>query len=302
MKKRWILNLLLLVVVVGIAAFLHLKPQEQALSARFEVSNLKMADFEAVKAEFPAKAPTVFEKQDGYWMMRKPYAARADQPSVQRIISIIAATTATRLPLQDAAKYGLDQPVLKLTLSGAKGDQVFTFGTFNPVTEEQYVGFAGQVYLLPGQYGEAASTQPIEMVDKTPLSPAERKQLAGFDLAHLEQWEENALKVELSNEGKWSANDPKAKPTQNDMNEWSDFSWVQAQAVSVEFYTPDRKQSYPSFEVLLRNGKKVHFDKLQESPEYLLARPDEGIIYHFSNDTGFTMVNPPVNIQTPGSK
>lgn len=299
MKKRWILNLLLLVVVVGIAVFLHLKPQQQSQSAKFEVSSLKMADFDAVKAEFPAKAPTVFEKQDGYWMMRKPYGARADQPSVQRIISIIAATTATKLPLQDAAKYGLDQPVLKLTLSGAKGDQVFTFGTYNPVTEEQYVGFAGQVYLLPGQYSEAASTQPIEMVDKTPLSPTERKQLAGFDLAHLEQWEENALKVTLSTEGKWSVNDPKAKPTQNDMNEWTDFSWVQAQAVSVEVYTPDRKQAYPSFEVLLRNGKKIHFDKMQESPEYLLARPDEGIIYHFSNDSGFTMVNPPVNIQTP---
>jgi hypothetical protein len=299
MKKRWILNLLLLAVVVGIAVFLHLKPQQQSQSAKFEVSSLKMADFDAVKAEFPAKAPTVFEKQDGYWMMRKPYGARADQPSVQRIISIIAATTATKLPLQDAAKYGLDQPVLKLTLSGAKGDQVFTFGTYNPVTEEQYVGFAGQVYLLPGQYSEAASTQPIEMVDKTPLSPTERKQLAGFDLAHLEQWEENALKVTLSTEGKWSVNDPKAKPTQNDMNEWTDFSWVQAQAVSVEVYTPDRKQAYPSFEVLLRNGKKIHFDKMQESPEYLLARPDEGIIYHFSNDSGFTMVNPPVNIQTP---
>ncbi|MFQ6332771.1 DUF4340 domain-containing protein [Methylophilus sp. 3sh_L] len=297
MKKRWLLNLLLLAVVVGIAVFLHLQPQAQAPSSKFEVSSLKMADFDAVKAEFAAKAPTIFEKQNGYWMMRKPYAARADQPSVQRIISIIAATTATKLPLQDAAKYGLDQPVLKLTLSGPKGDQVFTFGTYNPVTEEQYVGYAGQVYLLAGQYSEAASTQPIEMVDKMPLAPTERKQLAGFDLAHLEQWEANALKVQLSTDGKWTVNDPKAKPTQNELNEWMDFSWVQAQAVSVEFYTPDRRQTYPSFEVLLRDGKKIHFDKLQESPEYQLARPDEGIIYHFSNDTGFTMVNPPVNLQ-----
>jgi len=256
MKKRWILNLLLLAVVIGIAVFLHLRPQQQAQSAKFEVSNLKMADFNTVKAEFPAKAPTIFEKQDGYWMMRKPYPARADQASVHRAMSIIAATTATRLPLQDAAKYGLDQPVLKLTLSGSKGDQVFTFGTYNPVSEEQYVGYAGQVYLLPGQYSEAAATQPIEMVDKAPLSPADRKQLAGFDLAHLEQWEENALKVQMSNEGKWVVNDAHAKPTQNEMNEWMDFSWAQAQATSVEFYTPDRKQTYPSFEVLLRNGKK----------------------------------------------
>lgn len=297
MQKRWLINLLLLAVVVGIAAFLHLKPKPQADDHKFEMSSLKMAGFVSVKAEFPAKAPTIFEKQDGYWMMRKPYSARADQPSVQRILSIIAATTATRLPLQDASKYGLDNPVLKLTLAGSEGEHVFTFGTFNPVTEEQYVGYQQYVYLLPGQYGEAAATQPIEMVDKIPLSPTERKQLIGFDLAHLEQWEANALKLSMDAEGKWQVNEPKAKPTQNELNEWRDFSWVQAQATAVEFYTPDRKQTYPSFEVLLKDGKKVHFDKMQESPEYLLARPDEGVIYHFPNDVGFTMVNPPLNIK-----
>jgi hypothetical protein len=296
MKKRWILNLLLLAIVVGIAVFLHLKPEEKAETAKFEISTLKMAGFDTLKAEFPAKAPVIFEKQDGYWVMRKPYAARADQMSVQRALSIIAATSANRMPLQDASKYGLDQPVLKLTLSGKEGEHVFTFGTYNPVTEEQYVGYAGNVFLLPGQYSEAASIQPIEMIDKAPLSPAERKQLAGADFAHLEQWESNALKIQLATDGKWSVNDPKAKPTQNDMNEWMDFSWVQAQATAVEFYIPDRKQVLPSFEILLRDGKKIHFDKLQESPEYLLGRPDEGIIYHFPNDAGFTMVNPPVNI------
>ena len=297
MKKRWLVNLLMLLLVVGIATFLHFKPQHKAVSNMVEISTLKMGGFDAVKAEFPTKAPTVFEKQNGYWVMRKPYAARADQLSVQRILSIIAATTATKLPLQDAAKYGLDQPSLKLTLSGSQGTHVFSFGTFNPVTEEQYVAYQDHVFLLSGQYGEAAATQAIEMVDKVPLASTERKQLAGFDLAHLEQWEEIALKVQLGTDGKWAANDPKAKPTQNEMNEWMDFSWVQAQAKSVEFYTPDRKQTYPSFEVLLRDGKKVHFDKMQESPEYLLARPDEGIIYHFANDAGFTMVNPPVNIK-----
>lgn len=302
MKKRWLINLLMLLLVVGIAVFLHHKPQEKTVSGKVEVSALKMGGFDAVKAEFPAQAPTIFEKQDGYWLMRKPYAARADQMSVQRILSIIAATTSTKLPLQDAAKYGLDQPTLKLTLSGSQGTHVFTFGTFNPVTEEQYVGYGNSVFLLGGQYGEAAATQPIEMVDKVPLSHQERKQLAGFDLAHLEQWESNALKVQLATDGKWTVNDPQAKPTQNDMNEWMDFSWVQAQAKSVEFYTPDRKQTYPSFEVLLRDGKKIHFDKMQESPEYLLARPDEDIIYHFANDVGFTMVNPPVNIKPVNAK
>ncbi len=45
----------------------------------------------------------------------------------------------------------------------------------------------------------------------------------------------DALKVQLASDGKWSANDPKAKPNQNEMNEWLDFTWAQAQAAFSNF-------------------------------------------------------------------
>jgi hypothetical protein len=298
MKNRWLLNLVLLTLVVGIAAFLHLrKPDTAQTAAEFEISNLKMGGFTAVKVEFPAQAPVAFEKVDGLWRMTAPYKSRADQMSVQRILSIIAAKTKTKLPVTDLAKYGLDNPSLKLKLTDASATHTFAFGTYNPVTEEQYVSFNDAVYLLPGSYSEAATTQAIELVDKHSLAPAEVKQVVGMDLSRLEQWEEIRLNVDLDAQGKWNISTPKAKPTQNEMNEWLDFTWKQGQATSVEFYTPDRKATLPSFEVKLKDGKKIHFDKMQESPEYLLARPDEGIIYHFPNDVGFSMTNPPINLK-----
>ena len=297
MKKRWLLNLFLLALVVGISAFLHLRPKEKASSeAEFEVSQLRMGDFDHVKVEFPTQAAVTFEKVDGLWRYTAPYHSRADQMSVQRILAIIAAKTKTKLPAKELEKFGLDKPKLKLKLTAKGQEYVFAFGTYNPVTEDQYVSFKDAVYLLPVRYSEAATTQTIEMVDKSPLTVAEKAQLVGFDLSKLEQFEQNRLNVDLDEQGKWKVNDPKAKPVQNDLNEWLDFSWKQGLATSVEFYTPDRHATFPSFEVKLKNGKKVHFDKMQESPEYLLARPDEGIIYHFPNDVGFTMVNPPVNI------
>ena len=67
-------------------------------------------------------------------------------------------------------------------------------------------------------------------------------------------------------------------------------------AKSVEFYTPDPKAKYPSLEIKLADGSRVHFDKLQESPDLVLARPDEGLIYNFQSDVGFTMLNPPINL------
>ena len=297
MKNRWILNLVMLAVVAGLVAFLYLRPKvnNDALS-QHEVSTLKLADFTAVKAEFSAKVPTSFEKVDGLWRMISPYKTRADQISVARILAIIAAKSTEKFPATDLVKFGLDKPQLKLKLTKATGDEVFSFGTFNSVTEEQYVGYKDAVYLLSGSYAEAATTQPIELIEKTPLTKNEAKQIVGFDFSKLEQWQANTLNVDIA-DGKWKTNEPKAKITQNEMNEWLDFSWKQAQAKQVELYKPDHKITYPSFDVKLKDGKKVHFDKIQEAPDLLLGRPDEGVMYHFSNDVGFTMVNPPLNLQ-----
>ncbi len=287
----------MLVVVAALVAFLYLRPQANTDAApQYEVSTLKLADFSSIKVEFPTKAPTSFEKIDGLWRMTAPYKTRANQLAVQRILSIIAAKSTEKFPTNDLAKFGLDNPQLRLKLTNTAGAQEFVFGTYNPVTEEQYVAFKDAIYLLPGSYAELASTQPMELIDKNLLANDAVKQIAGFDFSRLEQWVDVRLNVDLAN-GKWIVNAPKAKITQNEMNEWLDFSWKQAQANKVELYTPDRNAGYPSFDVKLKNGKSVRFDKIQESPDLLLGRPDEGIMYHFPSDVGFNMLNPPLNIK-----
>ena len=297
MKNRWLLNLVMLTVVAGLVTFLYMRPQANIDAApQHEVSTLKLADFTVIKVEFPTKAPTSFEKVDGLWRMTAPHKTRADQLAVQRILSIIAAKSTEKFPATDLAKFGLDNPRLRLKLTNTAGAQEFVFGTFNPVSEEQYVAFNNAIYLLPGNYAELASTQPMELIDKIPLASGEAKQIAGFDFSRLEQWVDVRLNVDLA-EGKWKVNAPNAKITQNEMNEWLDFSWKQAQANKVEIYTPDRNAGYPSFDVKLKNGKSVTFDKIQESPDLLIGRPDEGLMYHFNADAGFNRLNPPLNIK-----
>jgi hypothetical protein len=210
---------------------------------------------------------------------------------VMRILSLVAAKSAQKFKSTDLAQFGLDQPKLKLKFD----NEEFSFGMFNPVTSEQYVAFNNQVYLLPVSYAESAQSPLEEYLDKTPFKPTEQKKIVGFDFSRLEQWEDARLNVDLK-DGKWTASPAKAKPTQNDMNEWFDSFWRNISVQRVEPYTPDRKMTYPSFEVKLSDGRKVHFDKIQESPELLLGRPDEGMIYHVPPDIGFTLLNPPINL------
>lgn len=290
MKARWLVNLGLLLLIVGIVAFLYLRPQAKAEGPKiYELSALKIADFSKISVEFPAKAPVVLQKIDGYWRIVKPYEARADQMTVQRILSIVGATSTDKFPTDDLARFNLDNPKLKLKLDGEE----FLFGTVNPVSGQQYVAYKNAVYLLPTIYAESASTQVVELLDKSPLKPTEK--VVGFDFSRLEQWEDIRLHVDLL-DGEWKISAAKAKPKQNEMNEWLDMVWTHASASSVEPYTPDRNATYPSFEVKMKDGTKAHFDKMQESPELLLARPDEKLIYHFNADIGFSMLNPPINL------
>lgn len=300
MKKRWLLNLVMLCVVASLVAFLYLRPKAGVEQQHtYEISSYKLADFHAISVEFPTKAAVTFEKVDGFWRLTAPKQTRADLASVQRILSIIAAKSKDKIDIEksngaELEKFGLNNPTLKLKLFRADNNaEEFSFGTHNPVTDEQYVLYKNAVYLIANVYAEAAATQVIELVDKAPLKPTEK--VAGFDFSHLEQWQVTGLIVDLVT-GKWKVSIPTAKPQQNELNEWLDFSWLHNPAKSVEFYTPDRKATYPSFEVKLADGKKVHFDKIQESPDLQLARPDEGLIYNFPSDAGFTMLNPPINL------
>jgi len=209
---------------------------------------------------------------------------------VQRILSIVAATSKEKFPVSDLSQFGLDNPALKVKM----GNEEFLFGTYNPVSGEQYVAYKDAIYMVEPLYSESAATQPIELISKHPFKPGEK--IAGFDLSRLEQWEDIRLHVDLV-DGNWKISATEAKPEPDRMNEWLEVYWNKATANSVELYTPDRKATYPSVEVKLQNGSKVHFDKLQESPELLLGRPDEGILYHFPQDVGFTMLNPPIGLK-----
>ena len=94
---------------------------------------------------------------------------RADQASVQRILSIIAAKSKDKITSTNLEKFGLTNPELKLKLFRDKNNvEEFTFGTHNPVTDEQYVAHRNAVYLVSNAYAEAAATQLIELIDISP--------------------------------------------------------------------------------------------------------------------------------------
>ena len=290
MKNRWLINIILLVMVLSISLFLFLKPAKIKQTKQFSISTFNLSDFDSIKIDFPSRASVIFKKSTESWDMIEPVKGRADQFSVQKIISIVATSSSEKLPSNDLAKYGLDKPTMKLKLIHKGQEEEFIFGTYNSVTEDQYLLYKENVYLISGSYSEAAATQPIELIDKLPLTKSE--EIKYFDFSRLEQWQSKRLKVTRNN-NEWSANEG-SQFKQNEMAEWFDMTWVKNPAKSVEKSSIDLRVPYKSFDIHTIDGKKITFLRLQESPETKLYRVDEGLLYNFGSDIGFTMMNPPI--------
>ncbi|MEY3745721.1 MAG: hypothetical protein RIQ76_216 [Pseudomonadota bacterium] len=290
MKNKWLINIILLVMVLSISLFLFLKPTKIKQTKQFSISTFNLSDFDSIKIDFPSRASVILKKSSESWDMIEPVKARADQFSVQKIISIVATSSSEKLPSNDLAKYGLDKPTMKLKLIHKGQEEEFIFGTYNSVTEDQYLLYKENVYLISGSYSEAAATQPIELIDKLPLTKSE--EIKYFDFSRLEQWQSKRLKVTRNN-NEWSANEG-SQFKQNEMAEWFDMTWVKNPAKSVEKSSIDLRVPYKSFDIHTIDGKKITFLRLQESPETKLYRVDEGLLYNFGSDIGFTMMNPPI--------
>ena len=290
MKNRWLINIILLVIVLSISLFLFLKPSEIKQKKQFAISAFNLSDFDSIKVDFPSRASVILKKGIESWEMLEPIKGRADQFSVQKIISIVATSSSEKLPSNDLAKYGLDKPIVKLKLIHKGLEEEFIFGTYNSVTEDQYLLYKDNVYLISSAYSEVASTQPIELIDKSPLSQSEK--IRDFDFSRLEQWQSKRLKVTRNN-NEWTANEGNSLK-QNEMVEWFDMTWVKSPAKSVEKSSIDLRVPHKSFDIHTTDGKKITFIRLQESPETQLYRVDEGLLYRFGSDIGFTMLNPPI--------
>ena len=293
MKSRWLINIgLLLIVLVAFFYSWTIFQKEPVVSSRFELTKFKLSDFNELKIDFPSKISTHFKIIDNNWRMISPHNARADEFYVYRILSLSAASSLEKLKTDDLSKYGLDQPNLKITFLGDGLEEQFLFGTYNPINEDQYVLYKDNVYLISGGYSETSSFMPVELIDKNPIAKFDK--IKSFDFSRLEQWQDSNLRLNYTNNNIWSVKSKNLSIIQADVNEWFEMTWKNIPAKSVEPYKMNERLGYKSFDIVLNNNQKLTFYRIQESPELLLFRKDEGLLYHFPSDLGFTMLNPHV--------
>lgn len=273
MRQSFWLNVALLLGVAAVGAFVYFQRPNAPLD--YAVSTLTPARAVSLRIERPGADTVTLQKKQDAWFLVKPFAARADQFMVQRLLAILGARTRHRFPAKDLERFDLDRPQARLIVDG----QQFAFGLVNELSQEQYVLTANAVYALPAHYGLALPARPEALADRRLFADGEspvRIALPGFTLT--------------KTDARWVVDPAPHGLSEKDALRWAE-EWRFASALRVEPY--EQGEAKESVQIELSDGKALALGILSRKPELILRRPDQGLQYYFAREFGARLLSPP---------
>lgn len=278
MRSAWIVNLALVLAVAGLGGYAWYR-SNQPQEVSHKLSALSATAVKKIEVAPQAGAGYTLEKRGEMWFVTAPFAARADQTQVQRLLDLLSASSKEKLAATDLKRFDLDAPKLKVTIDG----QTYAFGTSNPLTQEQYVSTGDSVYLVSAYYMSLIPGKPDRLLTHSVLTAGEKP--VGFTL--------KGFRVEQK-DGKWIVLPEPAeqdRPSQDDLNRWAD-EWRLSSSLLTQPW--DGKGTGEAIEVALADGKRIRLVVLRKEPELILGRPDEKLQFHFSGEVSQRLLKPAV--------
>lgn len=275
MKKSWLVNAVLLIVVVALGWLVYLKPRSDE-PVTYPLSALKAGEVGKIHLERTGRTPVVLEKKTGLWFITAPLAAPAEPLQVQRLLAILDARASNRLGASDLARFDLDRPAARLTIDA----QSFSFGTVGTTAREQYVLTGDAVYTVGLGYGAALPADFTQLIRRQLFADGEvpvRFEFSDFAVNNTD--------------AKWIVTPmPSAELSQDDINRWVN-DWRLASAVRVE--PSGKSKMMGEIKVEFKDGRKLTLGILQREPELVLLRPDQNLQYSFFAQTAKHLLSPP---------
>lgn len=185
MRRHLRQNLLLAAAlgVLGATAWLVTAREQASLAP---LTTLDTAQITSLRVRIGDQAPRRFERRDGRWWMREPYAMPAHPDAVARLVAIAAAPTRSRHARDrfDPTRIGLAPPQAVLELD----DLRLEFGITDAIRGDRYVRTADTIALMPDRFSGwllAPAESEIDHRLAAPLQRLAQVRIAGIDRPEL---------------------------------------------------------------------------------------------------------------------
>jgi len=173
MRNRWLVNLLLLVLVIGLGIWMR-HDLEQGRRVATLTGLLPESITEVAIERSGDPAIRLVQGVSG-WRMEAPYRVPADAERIAQLARIAATPVYRSLPRgAGREQLGLDPERVSLTLNGL----VLRFGDLDPIAQHRYVAIGDQVNLIGDALYYHLLASPEDYVDRR-LLPADFRAAAG---------------------------------------------------------------------------------------------------------------------------
>lgn len=291
MTKRWLTNGLLLCVALGLGFFLWHKPTVAAHTPTPPLGVLKAQHVATIEIQRKGQ-PTILLRREGpRWLVLKPLKARADKFRAEALADLLQTRPSDhfKAPQSHLRGFGLAPPQAILTLN----KQRLMIGRRRPFGDLRYILVNHTISLIPAEAIHPRRLSPDSFISTKLLSGRIRP--VGIILPHFSI---------MRNHGIWQAI-PKIAHVSNDRINTFVAEWRYARALSVTRY---RGQTAVG-RVLIRyraqgpntagRPRTLTIDILATQPELVLARPDQGLAYHFPEEIGRRLLHLGPDARTP---
>jgi len=252
MRARWLLNLLLLAVVVGLAALAYLRPGLDEVLPSAALSQALPGQVQQVQIERSGEEVISLVQRESGWQLTAPINLPANPFRIEPLLQLRRAESHSSFPVveESLSQYGLSPPQVWLSLDGER----YAFGGMESLNGYRYVMIDHTVHLLSDRIQNYLMMSPYDFV-ALELLPAE-SELAEV---RFDQW---IVSDELT------------------LLAWSE---VHARRVS-RYVEPDGDVA--SLVLTLKNGDIIQLDIVLREPEFILGSPERGVKYHFTEEEG----------------
>lgn len=276
LSKRWLINYLLIVLIFIFTYIGNRYQVKTGYQPKNAISSLKPQDIHTAVIQTADYNFTLRRNGASQWRFEKPVEWPANNITLERLISIVSYETESRLSADeiDLATLGLQFPGAILTLN----DTRVLFGATNNIGQRRYIMIGSTVYLLPDLHLHFITQGIAGLIDRRLLPrsiPLKSLKLTEFILRK-------------SSDGNWQSN-AEAEVETVHLNRLAN-NWQTLEAGNIKIYdktiTPRQKMV-----ATLENGSEIEFYLMSIKPEIVIARPDLGIQYHFSEKQYYDLLS-----------
>ncbi|MDD2816700.1 MAG: hypothetical protein PHP00_13360 [Thiotrichaceae bacterium] len=288
MRQRWLLNIGLLLLIIGLGFFIwQLPPTMPKTQETPKLTMLDPLQVQNLRVERVGQEPIEIKKVQGVWQIISPLQLPAHDFRIQAILQLLSTRNYRKL---DASQVKLAE--LKLEPAPIKvqfDDLIMEFGDQSPMNEHlRYLKIKSEIYLLSDSVHHFLNGNAVLLANLSPLGTSAKLSELQLPNVHLQ------LK-----DGRWSS----LKPVENTRDGGADAlntlveTWEHLQALSVRPYHPDPTlPPQGEIQISLQNQPPLNFKIISLTPEFILARPDKSVEYHLSQHQLNKLMNLPVKV------